>query len=181
MPNGRAWWPLNMQALLDAVAARDISELRTHEPPGIDAARTAVSVAIEAMLKEAGLDYSKLVLGGFSQGGMLSMDVAARGLPASPGGLFLYSATLICEPAWRAASTRLVNTPTVQSHGTVDPILPFIGAEALYEVLKVAGVPVEFIPFEGDHTLTLAAIDATAGIIRRIVDGKGDGTTQTAD
>ncbi len=166
IPGGRAWWPLNMQRLLEAVEARDISELRTHEPPGMDVAREAVSGAVGEMLSELGSDTKKLVLGGFSQGAMLAMDVAARGLSGPPAGLFLYSGALLCEAAWKAAAMRLINTPTVQSHGSQDPILPFIGAEALYELLKVAGVPVEFHPFTGGHTLSVEALDATAGVIR---------------
>lgn len=168
MPGARAWWPLNMQRLMDLVAAEDYMELCVHEPPGIDAARSALTTSLNEAMTELGIDESKLVLGGFSQGAMLSMDVAVRGLQHPPAGLFLYSGMLICEQAWKAGSSRLVNTYTIQSHGSFDPILPFAVGEALYAMLKVAGVPIEFFPFEGPHTLTLAALDATAKVISNL-------------
>jgi phospholipase/carboxylesterase len=170
MPDGRAWWPLNMAKLMEAVEARDISDLRGHEPPGLQAANSQLTAAIEAMLEEANLGVDRLILGGFSQGAMLAVDVALRGLSEPPRGLFLYSGTLICEPQWTSAATRLIQTTTIQSHGSFDPILPFEGAEALYEMFKVAGVPVNFIPFQGPHTLTLAALDATADLMLEVLE-----------
>lgn len=170
MPGGRAWWLLNMARLMEAVEAHDISELRGHEPPGLTEARDLVVTAINEMLTAMGTSLKKTIIGGFSQGAMLATDTAIRGLTQPPAGLFLYSGTLLCESAWQAGATNLASTLTIQSHGSFDPILPFEGAEALYELLKVAGVPIHFIPFEGPHTLTLQALDATAGMIKQIAD-----------
>lgn len=170
MPGARAWWRLNMARLLQMVEARDISELRTHEPPGLIEARHAVVEAVEEMMLATGCGPQRLALGGFSQGAMLSVDVALRGLAEPPGVLFAYSGTLICEAAWTDAAMRLVHTETIQSHGSFDPVLPFEGAEALYEMWKVAGVPVHFFPFDGPHTLTIEAVDETAAAIRRMMD-----------
>lgn len=172
MPGGRAWWPLNMAALMQAIEARDFTELRTQEPLGLKEAREGLVAAINAMLEKTDTKLEKLVLGGFSQGAMLATDTALRGLSQPPAGLFLYSGTLICEQDWKANAMRLVSTRTVQSHGSFDPILPFEGAESLYELLKVAGVPIQFFPFEGPHTLTLQALDATATIIKEIADSQ---------
>ena len=171
MYGGRAWWPLNMAKLMQAMEMQDFSELRTAEPPGLAEAREQLTKAIGEMLESIGGSLSKTVIGGFSQGAMLATDTALRGLQQAPAGLFLYSGTLICEHAWTTAAMRLVGTQTVQSHGSYDPILPFEGAEALYELFKVAGVPIQFFPFEGPHTLTLQALDATADMIKVVVEG----------
>ena len=172
MPRGRAWWLLNMSRLMQAVEARDITELRGHEPPGLTEARKMLVTAIDSMMKTLGITPRRLIMGGFSQGAMLAADAAMRGWDWAPAALFLYSGTLICESEWIANSTKLVQTQTVQSHGTTDAILPFEGAEALYELLKTAAVPVHFLPFEGPHTLSLEALDATAGMIRQIAIGR---------
>lgn len=170
MPGGRAWWLLNMARLMEAVEAHDISELRTHEPPGLKEARELLVTAIGEMLETSGTSLKKTIIGGFSQGAMLATDTAIRGLAEPPAGLFLYSGTLICESAWKSDAARLASTHTIQSHGSFDPILPFEGAEALYELMKVAGVPIHFFPFDGPHTLTLQALDATGGMIKQIAD-----------
>lgn len=174
MPGGRAWWELNMARLMAAVEAKDISELRGHEPPGLSEARRALVEGLEAMLAATGCSEGRLALGGFSQGAMLAIDVALRGLKNPPAVLFQYSGTLLCEAEWTAAAARLAGTETIQSHGSIDPILPFEGAEALYGLLKVSGVPVQFFPFEGPHTLTMQAVDETAAAIGRMLDRNRD-------
>lgn len=174
MPGGRAWWQLNMARLMAAVEAKDFSELRCHEPPGLVEARDAVVEGLSEMMRASGCDARRLALGGFSQGAMLATDVAVRGLAHPPAVLFLYSGTLICEAAWTEAADRLADTEVIQSHGSIDPILPFEGAEALYGLLKVSGVPVQFFPFEGPHTLTMRAADETASAIGRMLQRSAD-------
>lgn len=170
LAGGRAWWELNMARLMQAMDARDFDEMQVHEPPGIGEARLAVSTMIHEVLDEINIGCSQVVLGGFSQGAMLAMDVALRGMPDPPAVLFQYSGTLICEPIWRKSISKLIHTEVIQSHGSFDSILPYESAERLYEILKVAGVPVTFYPFDGPHTLTYEAIEATAQAISRVVD-----------
>jgi len=165
IPGGRAWWPLNMQRLMELVAAGDFLELCVHEPPGISEARQALCEGLEEMMELIGIDSSHLILGGFSQGAMLATDTAMRGLKTPPAGLFLYSGMLICQQAWQACASRLVRTQVVQSHGSLDPIVPYAAGETLHAILKIAGVPIDFIPFEGGHTIALEALEATARMI----------------
>lgn len=170
LPGGRAWWELNMARLMEAMELQDFRELHRHEPAGIDRAREAVTSACAAVCAEMGINSQHLVLGGFSQGAMLSMDVALRGLVVPPAVLFQYSGTVICESQWLAQMEKLIHTEVIQSHGAFDPILPYSSAEKLYEMLKVTGVPVQFHPFDGPHTLSYEAIAATAVAISRVVD-----------
>lgn len=180
MPGGRAWWELNVARLMEAVQARDFSELRGHEPPGLAEARLAITDGLEEMMAANGFAERQVAIGGFSQGAMLAMDVALRGLANPPGVLFEYSGTLLCESAWTALAARLAETETILSHGSMDPILPFQGAEALYGLLKVSGVPVQFFPFEGPHTLTMQAVDETAAAISRMLE-RHSGTRHPTD
>ena len=41
----------------------------------------------------------------------------------------------------------------LQSHGRMDPILPFAGGEYLRDLLKGSGLEVEWIPFGGGHAI----------------------------
>jgi phospholipase/carboxylesterase len=170
LPGGRAWWELNMARLMEAMQLQDFQDLHRHEPAGLGRAREAVTNACGEIFAEMGIDSRYLILGGFSQGAMLSMDVALRGLATPPAVLFQYSGTVICESQWLAQMEKLVHTEVIQSHGAFDPILPYSSAEKLYEMLKVAGVPVQFHPFDGPHTLSYEAIAATAVAISRVVD-----------
>ena len=51
------------------------------------------------------------------------------------------------------------------SHGRQDPILPYIEGEALRALLTEAGLAVEFIPFDGPHTIHPDALDKLAELL----------------
>ncbi len=78
MPEARAWWPINMARLAAAIQASQFDELHDQEPPGIEAAREVLCQTIGRVKEDLGGDATPLVLGGFSQGAMLTMDVALR-------------------------------------------------------------------------------------------------------
>lgn len=169
MPDGRAWWPLNMMALQELLQTDQFSQLHNQQPPGIDEARGQLAEAIGEALKQmpgrqspgdgtseaAPIPY---VIGGFSQGAMLTMDVALRSELPPPAMLVQFSGTLVCQDQWQAALPRLASTHVIQSHGRIDPILPFTSAEALRDVLKEGDVEVEFISFQGPHTIETDAL-----------------------
>lgn len=169
MPGARAWWPINMQRLMDSVSAGAFSELHQHAPPGIETARELLVEAIEAFLSEMNAAPSQLVLGGFSQGAMLAMDTALRGLKTPPAMLLQMSGMLICEEAWQQAAERLRNTRVIQSHGRQDFVLPFASGEALREMLLKAEVPVEFLAFDGPHTVDIEMLSRVAVALGEMV------------
>ena len=60
-------------------------------------------------------------------------------------GIVLMSGTLICADEWRPLMNRLDGVPVVQSHGTVDPLLPYAASETLRDELKAAGADVRIV------------------------------------
>ena len=134
MPDGKAWWPINMSRLAELVQASRFDELHTHEPPGIDDARQRLCGVVQEVRTQLGED-APLVMGGFSQGAMLSMDASLRGDIIPPELLFQFSGTVICQNEWTSALDRLSDAFVVQSHGRIDPIRPFPSAVRLSELL----------------------------------------------
>jgi phospholipase/carboxylesterase len=43
--------------------------------------------------------------------------------------------------------------PVLQTHGTQDPLLPYSEAVALRDLLTESGLNVEFLSFDGPHTI----------------------------
>lgn len=162
MPSARAWWPLNMQRLMLAVEARQFAELHQHEPPGLDNARSKLAATVQQVLDSLATDSPQWVLGGFSQGAMLTMDTALRSDLQPPRLLFQMSGTLICQPQWQAQLPRLSETKVIQSHGTSDPILPFESAQALRDLLREGQVESDFLAFDGPHTVGPEMVSATS-------------------
>ncbi len=163
--DGRAWWRLSIQRLMNALEQGQYELVREESPPGIDQAREALVGLIEQLLQETGLGYSKLLLGGFSQGAMLSMEVACCGLPEAPAAMALYSGCLIRERQWKAGVNKLTDTKIVQSHGSLDPILPLRTGQWLRDLLISAGCKVDFLQFQGPHTIPGEALEATANLL----------------
>lgn len=166
MPGGRAWWHIDMNELIGAIEHGNLRILRDRRPEGIDEARNLLLGMLDDVRQKTGLPCSRFVLGGFSQGSMLAVE-AALNLTEPPGGLCLWSSTLVSEAQWRMNATRLKGIPIVQTHGRQDPILPFAAAITLRDLLTEAGADVNFIEFNGPHTITLPGLEALVKLIER--------------
>jgi phospholipase/carboxylesterase len=144
---GRAWWPINIARLMELVSAGDHSEVRNARPEGMDDASAKLQAAILAAASEAKLPLSKVVLGGFSQGAMVTTD-AALALDESPAAMVLWSGMLLSEDVWKVRAPRRA------------------GGEALRDLLVQGGCAVEFIPFQGGHAIPPASIQSAAKIMK---------------
>ncbi len=151
--DSRAWWLIDLMAIQrlanDPEAQR---AFRKVEPEGMAAARKAMLALVQEVANQTHLPMNKLILGGFSQGAMIATDVALR-LEEAPGGLVVLSGTLLIEDVWRARAKARAALPVFQSHGRQDPVLPYPAAEWLRDLFVEAGMQLEFVPFDGGHTI----------------------------
>ena|GEM_PF-136632 len=170
MPGGRAWWPLDMMRLQAAIESGEFRDLRKDCPELLPTARDHINALLDEVRTETGLPLSKIVLGGFSQGSMVTTDVTLR-LPENPGALIVFSGTLLCEDQWRELAANRAGLTVVQSHGTVDPILPFQAAEWLRDLLTDAGLNVDFLRFHGVHTIPYEALEKAAAVLGNVLNG----------
>ena len=168
MPGGRAWWMLSVQRLISAMEEGRFDQIRGEVPDEIDSARESLTAVIDAALERCGLTSQHLLLGGFSQGAMLAVDTALRGLREPPAQLCLYSGALICEPLWQPLIPRLKGTEIFQSHGRFDQILPLQAGLWLRDFLQTAPTPVDFVQFDGPHTIPMAALERTSAMLSRL-------------
>ncbi len=164
---GRAWWPLDVMRLAEAIERGELRDQRRHLPLELPEARDGLMEVLQTLQQETGLPLSKFVLGGFSQGSMVAAEVALR-LPQSPAALLVWSGTLLCEDTWRELAQKHRGLPVFQSHGTADPILPLEGGVWLRDLLQEAGAEVEFLEFHGAHTIPLEALERTVALLERL-------------
>lgn len=165
MPFGRAWWPLSVQRLQAQLQSGDFAAIRETIPPGIDEARLALTNAIDAWRTTLNLERSSIVLGGFSQGAMISVETAAA-WETPPRGLIALSGTLIHESAWRAGLARKSDLPVFQSHGEQDFVLPYIGAEWLRAMFQDVGADLQFCKFRGGHEIPWPVLEGVAEFLK---------------
>ena len=158
---GRAWWPLDLMRLEQEMRTGKLADRRAEIPEGLHEVRAKVSGMLDAL----DTPDDRIVLGGFSQGAMLSVDVALhRATP--PAGLVVMSGTLIAEPEWQPRFAGLANVPVLQSHGRADALLPFAVAESLRDHLRAGGATVEWLPFAGGHEIPRAVLAALGAFLR---------------
>jgi len=163
--DSRAWWMLDLGRLEDELRRGVPRDVRDEIPDGLAAARDHVMQLIDQLTERFAIAPDRLVLGGFSQGAMLSLDVALhRAVP--PAGLLLMSGTLIAETAWQPRLASLAGVPVMLSHGQQDALLPYHVAEVLRDRLVAAGAAVDWQPFVGGHEIPRAAIDAAGKLLR---------------
>ena len=154
----RAWWMIDIARMQQALLRGDGPNLAREAPPGMPAARAAVVEMLGELERKLDAPPERVVLGGFSQGAMLATDVALRA-ERPPAGLVVLSGAPVCVDEWQSLVSKRAGLPVLQSHGRADPVLPFAGAEWLRDVLEGARLPVEWVPFNGGHTIPDGVLD----------------------
>lgn len=165
----RAWWEIDLERRMALMnQGEEGRALRDEIPEGLTSARRSFKAFLEAFLSASGLPQGRVVLGGFSQGAMLTTDVALS-LDEAPAALCIWSGTLINQKDWVAKASRRAGLRVFQSHGTLDPILRYADAEALRDLLLHAQLQVEFLSFQGAHTIPLEGLERTGRLLSSLL------------
>lgn len=160
----RAWWPIDMEALLIRRERGEVREMAKETPERLGKARGELLSMLDALEASHGLRRDRTILGGFSQGAMLTTEVALHAFDRPFAGLAVLSGTLLSEPRWTEAVARTgPGIHALVTHGRRDPILPYSGAEALRDLLVGAGATVDFVAHGGQHEIPESAL---AGLVR---------------
>jgi phospholipase/carboxylesterase len=104
-------------------------------------------------------DDNRVILGGFSQGGMVAADVAFRSDQPLEA-LILLSPAFVDERRWIEGMPKRKGLPVFISHGRRDEVLPFEGSERLAKAMRDAGLQVTWVPFDGIHETPASVVDA---------------------
>ena len=165
--DSRAWWMIDVARIEQAIARGEERDLSREIPDGLPEARALVDSMLDALEAELGVPDSGVVLGGFSQGAMLATDVVLRSRRKFAG-LVVMSGTLLAADEWRELLPARAGLRVLQSHGRVDPLLPYGAAERLRDLMTEAGLEVQFIPFNGAHGIADSVLEALGPFVRDV-------------
>lgn len=160
---GRAWFPIDMELLNQAMVSGGFEHLfADHVPKGLD---TAADTLIEFVQKEIQSPY---ILGGFSQGSMLANFLTfEKGL--DPRALLLLSSTLVARNKWESRlSTSSWGRPIFQSNGVDDPVLPVSMARELKEIFENYHREIEYHEFPGGHEIPPQVLQALISFLGKL-------------
>ncbi len=150
--DARAWWMIDMERLEADRRAGRVRDLSSEVPPGLPQARQALETFLTALPRLLPVESRHTIIGGFSQGAMLTCDLVMR--TAFPcAGLIQLSGTLLAKQDWRPSVGKRAGLPVFLSHGTQDPVLPYVMAERLRDELMKGGLDVEWHRFHGGHEI----------------------------
>ena len=116
-----------------------------------------------------GIPSKRIVLGGFSQGGAISLYSGPR-YPERLAGIMGLSCYLLLEDSLPAERTRAnYSTPVFLAHGNQDPVVDVRrGAEAR-QLLEAGGYPVEWHAYSMPHSVCPQEVADIAAWLRKIL------------
>ena len=156
---GRSWWPVDSEARVRRLSQGPM-DLSAMDPPG----RADARERLEALLSQ--FSSRRLVLVGFSQGGMLAMDYVLHG--GRVEGLALLSSTRIAFADWQPRLPRVSRVPVLVAHGRQDAELSFAAGEALRDAAITGGADVTWLPFDGGHEIPLVVWRGLRQFLRKL-------------
>ena len=129
IPWGRAWYDLN-----------------SAEQRGLPESREALKSWLQSIPSETGLPFEQTILGGFSQGGAMTLDVG-RDFPLA--GLVVLSGYLHFQPQPQTAAI----APLMIVHGRQDPVVPLKAAQQARDQFQQLGAQVSYHEFDMAHEI----------------------------
>lgn len=138
--------------------------------PWLESALTVIDDVIDTVTN-AGIPSHAIVLGGFSQGAMLSLEYASRGRRAI-GGVLAFSGSLI-GPVDKphAPLANVTGLPVFIGCGTNDSWISAKSAQTSADLFTAAGAVVDLRIYQGmDHTINEDEISAARMLLENMPD-----------
>jgi phospholipase/carboxylesterase len=181
-PVGRMWYDLP----LDATGMPDRAAFQAsamNQRADLLASRTQLVAFLHSLANTTGVPLERTVLGGFSQGGAMTLDVGPQlplaGLISLSGYLHapVSSAPVSSAPVSSASvSSKLDSTasspslpPILMVHGRQDVVVPLTAAQDARDRLRTAGAQVDYHEFTMGHEIQLPALQAIQHFVRPLL------------
>ena len=149
----------------------DIAEAqldRREDESGVRQSQRQVEQLI-AREQARGIAPNRIVLGGFSQGGAITLQAGLRA-PVPLAGLIVLSSYLPLAAAFEAErNPAALSTPIFGAHGTSDPIVPFDRGAAARDRLVAAGYAVEWHEYPMEHSVCADEVRDLARFLARVL------------
>ncbi|HEX4466599.1 MAG TPA: phospholipase [Solirubrobacteraceae bacterium] len=123
----------------------------------------------EALQNSTGIGPERTVLGGFSQGAIVSLAMALDGARPAPAGVLALSGFMPPIDGWEPDLAGRAGMPVFIAHGRADQTIAVERGRAAAERLRDGGLDVEYWEGDGPHRLDPACIAPAQAWLRRVI------------
>lgn len=135
---------------------------------GVRDSSAQVEALIQAQL-DKGIPANRIILAGFSQGGVIALHLAPR-LTVKLAGVMALS-TYMCVPEKLSAEAQQSELTIFMAHGSADPVVPMFAGEHAFNTLQQQGYEVSWQDYPMEHQVCLEELKAIrAWLITRLSD-----------
>jgi len=153
----RAWYDLS---------AGDITNRA--DVAGVRASQAQIEALI-ARERTRGIDARRIVLAGFSQGGVVALHTGVRHAERLAGIVALSTYVVLPEKLAAEGSPANRDVPIFMAHGTYDPMIRPEWGEASRRALAAAGYSVEWHTYPMQHSVVMEEIDAIKAFLVKVL------------
>jgi phospholipase/carboxylesterase len=121
------------------------------------------------LLESTGLSADRMILGGFSQGTVMSYALALDGGRPAPRGILAFSGFIPTVPGWAPSTADRTGTNAFIAHGRFDPVIDVSFGRQARDVLTDAGLPVEYHESDSGHHLDPRVLPAATDYIATLL------------
>jgi phospholipase/carboxylesterase len=144
----------------------------TPEPTTFQASYSAATEWLDGFLAEHRLGHDRLVLGGFSQGGVMAYSLGlGRGRPR-PAALTVFSSFIPSVPGFELELSPPL-PPIAIGHGTQDPVIGVEWGRQAREILEAAGADVLYRETPMSHQLDPQFVAEVAAWLAGVIPPRG--------
>jgi phospholipase/carboxylesterase len=145
----------------------DVRDLggRNLDEEGIRASAATLDALVEREV-ERGIESSRIVLAGFSQGGVIALHAGLRQPRPLAGILALSTYFALADSLAREASPANQSIPIFMAHGLQDAMIPAARAIESRDRLLAAGYPVQWHDYVMGHEVCIEEVGAIGAWLR---------------
>jgi phospholipase/carboxylesterase len=141
---------------------------RRRRPEQFGASLLQLDAFVEAQCREHGIGRDRVVLGGFSQGAILSVALAAMAGRPLPLGLIVWCGTVPVDRGVEVDLGRLAGVPVLWQMATHDEVISLEVVRAGAEQLRAVGAAIDAREYDARHEVSLDMLnDARDWLARR--------------
>jgi len=153
----RAWYDLSAGDITNRADVAGVLDSQAH---------------IEALIareKSRGIDARRIILAGFSQGGVIALFTGVRHAERLAGIVALSTYVVLPDRLAEEGSAANRDVPIFMAHGTSDPMVRLEWGEAGRRALVAAGFGVEWHTYPMPHSVVWEEIEAVSAFISRVL------------